>query len=121
MLGTARSVAAGVRKSVGSGPRLQRDGGGRGDGIVTSPSLRDYQLEAVEACELAAAAGQSRALVTLPTGTGKTVVFCELIRRRARTCPRHRAQGRVARPGRVQKLIDAGIPAQVHRTGAGRP
>ena len=50
--------------------------------MTISPTLRDYQQEAVEACELAAAAGQNRALVPMPTGTGKTVCFAELIRRR---------------------------------------
>lgn len=44
--------------------------------------LRDYQSEAVEAVENAAERGVRRPLVALPTGTGKTVVFSELIRRR---------------------------------------
>jgi superfamily II DNA or RNA helicase len=44
--------------------------------------LRDYQLEAVEAVQAAAERGVRRPLVALPTGTGKTVVFSELIRRR---------------------------------------
>lgn len=47
-----------------------------------SPVLRDYPIEAVEACEQAAAEGRRRALVVLPTGAGKTVAFAELIRRR---------------------------------------
>jgi superfamily II DNA or RNA helicase len=47
-----------------------------------APVLRDYQLAAVEACERAADAGRRRVLVALPTGTGKTAVFCGLIRRR---------------------------------------
>jgi ATP-dependent helicase IRC3 len=46
--------------------------------------LRDYQVEAVEAVESAAQRGVRRPLVALPTGTGKTVVFSELIRRRGR-------------------------------------
>ncbi len=50
---------------------------------MTGPTLRDYQLGAVEACEAAGAGGGRRALVALPTGTGKTVAFCELIRRRS--------------------------------------
>lgn len=44
--------------------------------------LRDYQIEAVDAVEEAAQRGVRRPLVVLPTGTGKTVVFAELIRRR---------------------------------------
>jgi ATP-dependent helicase IRC3 len=44
--------------------------------------LRDYQIEAVEAVQAAAERGVRRPLVALPTGTGKTVVFSELIRRR---------------------------------------
>jgi superfamily II DNA or RNA helicase len=44
--------------------------------------LRDYQLEALAAVEEAEAAGTRRQLVALPTGTGKTVVFSELIARR---------------------------------------
>lgn len=49
---------------------------------INAPELRDYQHEAVTACLDAASAGQRRALVVLPTGTGKTVAFAELIRRR---------------------------------------
>lgn len=44
--------------------------------------LRDYQIEAVDAVQAAARRGVRRPLVALPTGTGKTVVFSELIRRR---------------------------------------
>jgi len=45
-------------------------------------TLRDYQLAAADAVEKAAADGRSRVLVALPTGTGKTAVFCEVVRRR---------------------------------------
>src|SRR5919197_2238255 len=48
----------------------------------TALQLRDYQLEAVEAVEDAAKRGVRRPLLVLPTGTGKTVVFAEVIRRR---------------------------------------
>ena len=45
-------------------------------------SLRPYQTAAVEAVEAAAARGIRRPLIALPTGTGKTIVFAEVIRRR---------------------------------------
>lgn len=43
---------------------------------------RQYQEEAVRACVDAAARGQQRVLVVLPTGTGKTIVFARLLSRR---------------------------------------
>lgn len=46
-----------------------------------SVTLRPYQIEAVEAVEQAIARGVTRPLVSLPTGTGKTVVFSTLIQR----------------------------------------
>lgn len=45
-------------------------------------NLRPYQAEAIEAIESAVARGIQRPLVALPTSTGKTVVFAELIKRR---------------------------------------
>lgn len=45
-------------------------------------ALRPYQLEAVEAVLRDFAAGHRRCSVSMPTGSGKTVVFAELIRRR---------------------------------------
>jgi ATP-dependent helicase IRC3 len=45
-------------------------------------TLRPYQLDALTSCEEARRGGVLRQLVALPTGTGKTLVFCELIRRR---------------------------------------
>lgn len=47
------------------------------------PALRPYQLEAIAAIESFAAEGGRRGLVVLPTGTGKTVIFSEAIKRRA--------------------------------------
>lgn len=44
--------------------------------------LRDYQTEALSAIAESASRGVNRQLLVLPTGTGKTVVFAELIRRR---------------------------------------
>ena len=46
-------------------------------------SLRPYQNDAIAAIEAAEQRGVRRPLVALPTGTGKTVIFAELIRRRA--------------------------------------
>ncbi|MDA8040134.1 MAG: DEAD/DEAH box helicase [Actinomycetota bacterium] len=48
----------------------------------TAPVLRDYQHEALDAIEAFAAGGGHRGLVVLPTGTGKTVIFAEALRRR---------------------------------------
>jgi DNA repair protein RadD len=45
--------------------------------------LRAYQLEVIEQIEQAIAAGRRRILVTLPTGSGKTVIAAEVIRRRS--------------------------------------
>lgn len=44
--------------------------------------LRRYQNAAIEAVEQAAARGVQRPLVVLPTGTGKTIAFADLIDRR---------------------------------------
>lgn len=48
----------------------------------TLVTLRGYQLKAVAAIEARYAAGIHRLLAVMPTGTGKTVVFSEAIRRR---------------------------------------
>ncbi|MBM4113678.1 MAG: DEAD/DEAH box helicase [Phycisphaerae bacterium] len=48
----------------------------------TTPPLRDYQLAAVAAIEAACQRGVRRQLLALPTGTGKTCTFVEVIRRR---------------------------------------
>lgn len=45
--------------------------------------LRPYQSEALAGIESAWVAGAVDVLAVLPTGAGKTVLFCELIRRRA--------------------------------------
>ena len=50
--------------------------------VTRRPQLRDYQVSAIEAVEKAEGGAQHYCLVSLPTGTGKTLVFCELIRRR---------------------------------------
>lgn len=45
-------------------------------------TLRDYQTECLAAIGAAEARGIQRQLVTLPTGTGKTVIFAHLLQRR---------------------------------------
>src|SRR5262249_14755111 len=45
------------------------------------PILRPYQLDVVAEIEQAIAAGQNKILLVAPTGSGKTVVFCEIIKR----------------------------------------
>jgi ATP-dependent helicase IRC3 len=47
---------------------------------VPSIRLRPYQYEALEAIYTSREGGQRRLLVALPTGTGKTIIFAELIR-----------------------------------------
>jgi len=44
--------------------------------------LRDYQQECVDAVLTAWESGRRRALIAMPTGTGKTVVFCHIIKQR---------------------------------------
>ena len=50
-------------------------------GPHTPPTLRPYQTDVVADIEGAIAAGQKRLLLVAPTGSGKTVVFCEIIKR----------------------------------------
>ncbi len=47
---------------------------------MSAPTLRDYQHEALAAIESGWTSGLRRLLLTLPTGTGKTVIFAECIR-----------------------------------------
>ena len=87
---------------------------------MSRPELRPYQLEALAAIEQAATAGTRRVLVSLPTGTGKTVVFAEAIRRRKGRAlviaHRDELLGQAA-----AKLVAAGVPARlVGRVQAGR-
>src|SRR5262249_49770918 len=44
--------------------------------------LRPYQIEALQAIAAAEARGVKRPLIALPTGTGKTVIFADLISQR---------------------------------------
>ena len=77
---------------------------------MTRPALRDYQVAAVEACEEAAAQGRRRALVALPTGSGKTVTFAALIgRRKGRALVVAHRDELLAQA--KEKLVAAGIPA----------
>lgn len=45
--------------------------------------LREYQLECLELIEAKAKEGINRQMVVLPTGSGKTVIFSELIKRKS--------------------------------------
>jgi superfamily II DNA or RNA helicase len=47
---------------------------------VSSPELRPYQREAIDAVIAARTAGTKRMVVCLPTGAGKTVIFSHLAR-----------------------------------------
>src|SRR3954468_20881389 len=47
---------------------------------MSSPTLRPYQREAIEAVIAARRAGIKRMVVCLPTGAGKTVIFSQLAR-----------------------------------------
>ncbi|MHB8246876.1 MAG: DEAD/DEAH box helicase [Acidimicrobiales bacterium] len=91
---------------------------------MTAPILRDYQIEALEAIEAFASNGGRRGLVVLPTGTGKTVIFAEALRRRgARSLVLAHRDELLAQA--AHKLAEAGIPdvgkvaGKVDETGAG--
>lgn len=76
---TAAGVAAGSGLEAGLRPRALRDQGmAEPEG---APRLRPYQVEAIAAVERDWADGHRSTLLVLPTGTGKTVVFSELVRR----------------------------------------
>jgi superfamily II DNA or RNA helicase len=84
------------------------------------PDLRPYQVEALATAEAAAATGRCWALVVLPTGTGKTLVFAELVRRRGGRAlvVAHRDE-LLSQAG--WKLVQAGIPkADIGLVKAGR-
>jgi superfamily II DNA or RNA helicase len=44
--------------------------------------LRPYQRECISAIELAEKEGTNRQLVALPTGTGKTIIFTTVAKKR---------------------------------------
>jgi DNA repair protein RadD len=49
--------------------------------VTARPSLRPYQTDVVAEIEKAIAAGHKRLLLVAPTGSGKTILFCEIIKR----------------------------------------
>lgn len=50
-----------------------------GKGVYAILQLRDYQVEAVESVKREYAAGITRQLIVLPTGSGKTVIIAHLV------------------------------------------
>lgn len=49
---------------------------------IAPPVLRDYQSAAIAALNAGYLRGLRRMALSLPTGTGKTVIFCDVLRRR---------------------------------------
>lgn len=74
--------------------------------------LRPYQLDALAAIESAAARGTRRQAVVMPTGTGKTVVFVEDLKRR-----RGRALVLVHRDELVRQTLDKLAMAGIEHPG----
>jgi DNA repair protein RadD len=48
---------------------------------MSAPVLRQYQVDTVEKFEAAVAAGYRRIILVAPTGSGKTVIASEIVRR----------------------------------------
>jgi DNA repair protein RadD len=55
--------------------------GRNGSQAHAAPTLRAYQTDTIERIDHEVAVGHRRVLVVAPTGSGKTVIFAELIRR----------------------------------------
>src|SRR5262245_37641453 len=64
-----------------SRPLRAHRGAGELRGGAMTIELRPYQLQAVADFEREVAAGRRKILLISPTGTGKTVTFCEITRR----------------------------------------
>lgn len=79
------------------------------------PALRPYQLTAIQALRERFAAGARRLVLCAPTGAGKTIMFCEIIRSaNARSRPAlvlaHRGELIDQTIGKLQDLgIDSGV------------
>lgn len=71
---------------------------------MTAPILRPYQVDAIEQMRLRIQAGKRRLLLVAPTGSGKTVIAAEIIRRM-------RALGKSA-------LFVAGARELIHQTSS---
>ena len=86
------------------------------------PKLRPYQEDVVARIEAEINAGRKRILTAAPTGSGKTVIGAEILRRKSRMAGTpdmflvHRRE--LIRQG-VSKLFDAGIDAGVIAPGFG--
>lgn len=73
--------------------------------------LRPYQKEAVDAIEQEWASGKNKTLLVLPTGTGKTICFSEVIRRQ------HARGGRSLVLAHRQELLDQAADKIKRTTG----
>ena len=87
-----------------------------------APKLRDYQLSAIERLDAEIAAGRRKVLLTSPTGSGKTVIAGEIIRRKAAAggrvlflAPRRELVHQASR-----KLADVGIDHSIILAGDNR-
>lgn len=90
--------------------------------------LREYQREAVAAIEGGWKAGKRALLLVMATGTGKTVVFCELARRRVEQGDRvlilaHRDELLEQAAGKLHAItgLDAGIEKAARHADAAAP
>lgn len=83
----------------------------------TSPTLRPYQREAVEAVIAARRGGARRVVVCLPTGAGKTVIFARLARlaRRGVVVLAHREELLTQAREKLQRALGAGARVDVEQ------
>ncbi len=98
---------------------------GNGRAIVRTPELRAYQHDVVAKIEAAIAAGHRRILLVAPTGSGKTVIAGEIVRKTAAAGRKtlflaHRreliqqAAQKLYAVGVDHGIIQAGFPMRIH-------
>ena len=92
---------------------------GIAQGARRAPVLRPYQAGALDRLDAALAAGSRSPLVVAPTGSGKTILAAEIIRRRGGNClflaPRRELVHQTC-----HKLDDVGVPYGVLLAGDDR-